>query len=108
MTLRAGMYSIFLTDWFKIYPRSQFHIIKSEDYYDDMTHTLKEMFSFLDVQALNEEDLKVLRAERRRKVNRSNCSDSMFPKTRRLLNHLYTPFNQQLAKLLRNNDFLWE
>jgi len=102
------MYSIFLKDWFQRYPKSHFHIIKSEDYYNDLPSSLKEIFKFLKINQINKRLRNVITKERVRNSNKSNSSEPMFPETRQLLNTFYKPFNKDLAKLLENTNFQWK
>ena len=101
------MYSIYLRDWFKRYRKSNFHIVRSEDYYNDVSATLQQIFRFLGVERLDKEKMRELVEEPVRNINKSNVSETMFMETRQVLNNLYQPFNEQLAELLDNTDYLW-
>ena len=104
MVLRAGMYSTFLDDWFQVFPREQFLIIKAEDYYTDRSATLVEAFRFLGVQKLSREDIHTL--SEGVVVNARNRS-LMFDETRRLLDDFYRPHNLKLSELLNDARFSW-
>ena len=45
--LHMGFYFVFLQDWFRVFPREQFHIIRTEDYSRHMLTYLKEVYRFL-------------------------------------------------------------
>ena len=44
-----GLYSIFLKDWLKVFPREQIIIIRSEDYKKDILGTLKQIYRHLEL-----------------------------------------------------------
>ena len=45
--LRVGMYSVYLKDWLSVFPKSQFLILRLEDYSEDQTSYLRQIYSFL-------------------------------------------------------------
>ena len=109
MILRAGMYYTLLYDWFQVFPRSQFLIIKAEDYYSDMTATLSNVYSFLGVRKLPQSKLKSITLEpikgQYRRVKYVYVP--MMNKTRTLLEDFYGPYNNKLSVLLNNPKFTW-
>jgi len=108
ITLNAGMYSVFLGDWFKVYPKSHFHIIKAENYYREVSSTLGEVFAFLGIKQLDDKLMDNIKEESVQNSNKSNSTEPMLPETRQLLNDLYKPFNGELAELLGNTEYLWK
>ena len=50
--LRIGLYSVFLKDYYKVFPKEQVLIQKLEDRKKDMNRTIKEIFSFLELGKL--------------------------------------------------------
>ena len=44
---RASLYSVYVEDWLKVFPRDQIMVIKGEDYYDDRRNVLERVFKFL-------------------------------------------------------------
>lgn len=42
-----GLYSVFLEDWLRIFPRKQMLILRYEDYARDMETELMKVFDFL-------------------------------------------------------------
>lgn len=50
--LRLGMYSVYIKDWIKVFPRSQILIISLEDYAQHTRKILNQVYSFLDVRKL--------------------------------------------------------
>ena len=109
MTLRAGLYATFLEDWLKLFPREQFHVIKSETYYNDIPSTLRGVFSFLGVRPLNEHKLSSFEeGDVKNSYKKKNHSEPMFSQTRKILDAFYRPFNVRLSELLEDDQFLWE
>ncbi|XP_064601113.1 carbohydrate sulfotransferase 15-like [Liolophura sinensis] len=107
--LYIGVYSVYIEDWFQLYPRDQFLFLQSEDYGANVTKSILNVFSFLDLVIPEESKLhniaKQPHANRRSKKNRN--LGEMLPETRALLEKFYSPWNKRLAKLLNDNRFLW-
>jgi N-acetylgalactosamine 4-sulfate 6-O-sulfotransferase len=104
LTIRAGMYYIFLNDWFQVFPRSHFHIIQADKYYRDIPRTLKKVFNFLGVRSLSRSELDLLKEVT---IRKSRKGPSMLSKTQVLLDEFYRPHNNKLAKLLNDKSFTW-
>jgi N-acetylgalactosamine 4-sulfate 6-O-sulfotransferase len=102
MDIRAGMYHIFLDDWFHVFPRSQFFTIRAENYYANMPSTLNDTFNFLGVPPHS--DLSSLAHGNIKHVIKR---EAMWHKTRTLLEDFYGPFNDKLALLLNDTQYLW-
>jgi N-acetylgalactosamine 4-sulfate 6-O-sulfotransferase len=100
--LRAGMYFMLLNDWLQVFPRSQFHIIKSENYYNNIGSTLNDTFRFLGVQMLSQSQLTPMSKRSPR------SSEPMLEETKQLLDDFYRPYNLKLAELLNDQQFTWE
>ena len=49
MRIHIGMYVVFLKEWFDVFPRSNFYILRTEDYEKDMLLQLTAIFDFLKV-----------------------------------------------------------
>ncbi|KAL5019767.1 hypothetical protein ScPMuIL_002659 [Solemya velum] len=102
--INAGLYHIYLKEWFKVFPRKQFHIVKFEDYSRNRTHVVKSILDFLDVRtdiAGGEKDYNETPIQNKKRY------PDMMPKTRELLQHFYRPHNEQLVALLNDNNFNW-
>jgi hypothetical protein len=84
--------------WFDYFPRDQFSIIKSEDFFADEVGILHETQAFLGVGPHNPVTLK---------VHHQSEQAGMDPVMRRRLAEYFAPFNQQLYDLL-DRDFGWE
>jgi len=47
VNIRSSLYSTFLSDWMKVFPKKQFHVIRSEDYYLNRKSVLENSVTFL-------------------------------------------------------------
>ncbi|CAL1530082.1 unnamed protein product [Lymnaea stagnalis] len=108
--LRIGLYHVYLQEWLSLFPGSQVHVVRLEDYASLPLTTIKHVHRFLGLRVLSEqEDMGVIEKPR---LNTRRQSDrqlgGMLPKTQQLLDAFYRPYNVALAKLLNDDRFLWE
>ena len=47
--LVVGLYTVFIEEWLKVFPREQFHILRLEDYTEYKQLALNDIFQFLGV-----------------------------------------------------------
>ena len=47
--LRLGMYSVYIKDWLRVFPKSQLLILSLEDYAKHTRKILNEVYKFLDI-----------------------------------------------------------
>lgn len=110
-TFAAGIYSRYVLDLLKLFPRKQIYFVHLESYSTDIKNTLKEIFAFLQLPALPEEDLARISKKDERKRNRGKnyaAVPDMWPSTRKLLEHFYAPYNAELSAILDNDPkWLW-
>ena len=48
--LWEGMYSVFMADWLRVFPRQQIHVIRYRDLVRDTNHVMNQIFKFLEVR----------------------------------------------------------
>jgi len=96
--LTSGIYADQLERWFKYFPREQFLILSSEDFYNEPNKILNQVFQFLDVPDFYQEAFSVFRKGIYTKMN---------PETRKKLVEFFRPHNERLYKLLGTN-FHWD
>lgn len=110
LRFEVGFYSVYLKEWFKVFPRNQFYILRSEDYRENMKKHIKNIFKFLNLTKLPESDLNKIKVGKLINTRRKDVKHvkPMFNKTRKLLKDLYQPFNNELAVLLKNDKYRWE
>jgi hypothetical protein len=93
-----GMYADQLARWFRFFPREQFLILKSEDFFRNPAQTCSQIYQFLD---LPDWDL----------GHYENANPGgyppMNPLTRQRLNEYFRPHNQRLYEMV-GIDFGWD
>jgi len=96
--LERGKYVEQLSEWFKHFPREQFLILKSEDFFADPEKEFKKVCAFLNIDQI----------KLKKYIKRNSESYSkMNPLTKKQLKEYFEPFNKKLYKLL-NRDFGWD
>lgn len=102
--LARGMYIDQLRTWMNFFPREQFLILKSEDFYADPAAALEQVLAFLRLPKLDMQ-------ERQKKYRLHNYNTTPYPTmdaaTRKRLIAYYEPHNEQLYEFLGVN-FGWD
>eukprot|EP01104_Vermistella_antarctica_P006028 TRINITY_DN16767_c0_g1_i1.p1 TRINITY_DN16767_c0_g1~~TRINITY_DN16767_c0_g1_i1.p1 ORF type:complete len:505 (+),score=54.76 TRINITY_DN16767_c0_g1_i1:229-1743(+) len=129
--LELGLYSIYLEKWFEFFPSQSFHIDRLEaavpptpthlshrdsDLADDRSGPIlaKEhraamlagIFRHIGVKTLSREEMGRV-VDHNLKNRKSGDVIEMLPETRKLLTEFYQPYNEELARLLGDDRFLW-
>lgn len=107
--LRIGVYSVYLKDWLKLYPRDQFLVLTLNEYSGKMLKTMKKVFKFLKLRPLSKEQyiaMKKLRRQNKRKYKDTKVG-AMMNKTKQMLETFYGQFDRELSKIL-GYEFSWE
>jgi hypothetical protein len=99
--LDRGIYADQLETWMSTFPKEQFLIIKSEDFYANTAAIFKQTLAFLNLKDVGSTELK----EDFRHYNTTK-PPKMNPATRKRLIEYYEPHNARLYKLL-GRDFDW-
>ncbi|XP_062269632.1 carbohydrate sulfotransferase 15 [Platichthys flesus] len=108
--LRIGLYILYLLDWLTVFSREQILVLRLEDHASNRKYTMHKVFDFLNLGPLTKEiESEITRnpASNTRKPADKNLGP-MLPITKEILRDFYTPFNEELAKVLRNDSFLWD
>ncbi|XP_029646401.1 carbohydrate sulfotransferase 15 [Octopus sinensis] len=108
--LLIGMYSYYLSEWFKVFPRQQFLIIRTEDYKADMSGTLKKVFEFLQMDPLEEKTRKQI-ASGDHVFERTEAHKKLGPmllSTKKFLYEIYRYSMEELSLMLNDKRFLWD
>ena len=109
--LRQGIYSIFISKWYEVFPKEQILTIKFEEYRSNSIDILKSnVYPFLDMAQLNVKgESKMKELKQRGQLNkRRGTPQKMLAETEELLKNFYRPYNEKLAKLLSDNKYLWQ
>ena len=101
--LARGIYVDQLQRWMNYFPKEQFLIIKSEDFYATPERTLKEIFLFLGLL-----EVAPVQQQEYKQLNSSTSSQlKMEPETRKRLLSYFEPHDERLYTLL-GRDFGWD
>ncbi|XP_018616360.2 carbohydrate sulfotransferase 15-like isoform X1 [Scleropages formosus] len=107
--LQVGLYIVYILDWLTVFRKDQILVLRLEDHASNRKYTMHRVFDFLSLGGLTEqkeaEITKSPASNMRRPADRS--LGPMLPITREILQEFYSPFNEKLAKVLRNDSFLW-
>ncbi|KAK6293908.1 hypothetical protein J4Q44_G00362340 [Coregonus suidteri] len=108
--LQVGLYIVYILDWLTVYSREQILVLRLEDHASNRKYTMHKVFDFLNLGPLTEqkeaEITKSPASNTRRPADKS--LGPMLPVTKEILRDFYTPFNEKLAKVLRNDTFRWD
>ena len=101
-------YSKYLENWFKVFPRHKFLIIKAEDFFNNEEKVVKKCFKFLN---LKPEKVAVKHILKGRQQNIKQLGRNEYKQPSKQLQHqlkeYFRPYNQKLYNLL-GRDFNWE
>ena len=100
--LTRGIYVDQLRVWMDLFPREQFLILKSEDFYADPGATLKRVLDFLNLPEMETQ----VRAKEYKQYNNTTYS-KMDPALRKRLVEYFEPHNARLYEFL-GVDFGWD
>ncbi len=101
--LSKGIYVDQLQAWMDLFPREQFLILKSEDFYADPAASFKEVLTFLGLPEIEP----LVRKKAFKQYNNNAYSSKMDPATRKRLIEYFEPHNARLYDLLGVN-FGWD
>ena len=103
----AGLYYLHIVKWLGVLPREQFLFLRMEDLAADSQSVMQRVWKFLELPPF------VQRTETHRNANNWIISPEyremlkISPRTKEMLSSFYEPYNQKLAALLKDDDFLW-
>ncbi|MDZ4786270.1 MAG: tetratricopeptide repeat protein [bacterium] len=89
--LLSGLYVCFLEKWMNLFPREQFLILRSEDFYIDASVQMEKVFNFLDLP-----DYQLAHYEKYNLGAYTSMSESL----RLNLSEFFQPYNQKLEEYL--------
>ncbi|CAL4068536.1 unnamed protein product, partial [Meganyctiphanes norvegica] len=107
--LYNGLYSIYLSDWLKVFPRSQVMVVRMEDYHKDISGTLADVSQHLGLRGLTEaEKIELEKIPVKNKSKKKQEARNMMNSTAQILRNFYKKFNFDLAELLQDDRFSWD
>lgn len=92
-----GKYAEQLKNWFKYFPREQFLIIKSEDFYQNSREVFMQVLEFLGLEHWYPENIPPVKSPK---------YPPMSEKARKMLEEYFAPLNEEIERLL-NIKFNW-
>ncbi|OLO37235.1 hypothetical protein BTR23_13930 [Alkalihalophilus pseudofirmus] len=98
LSLHGALYSKHLQNWFKVFPRNQILIMKSEELYKETSKYYSQVLRFLELPEWQPRNLYYVNQREYTKLSED---------TRRKLISYFEPHNKKLYKLLGRN-FGWE
>ncbi|TNN03443.1 hypothetical protein fugu_000472 [Takifugu bimaculatus] len=108
--LQVGLYIVYLMDWLSVVSREQLLVLRLEDHATNRKYTMHRVFDFLDLEPPTKEieaEITESPASNTRRPADKNLGP-MLPITKEILGDFYRPFNIKLAKVLRNDSFIWD
>uniref|UniRef100_H3DQ19 Sulfotransferase n=1 Tax=Tetraodon nigroviridis TaxID=99883 RepID=H3DQ19_TETNG len=108
--LQVGLYIVYLMDWLSVVSREQVLVLRLEDHATNRKYTMHRVFDFLRLEPPTKEiesEITESPASNTRRPADKNLGP-MLPITKEILRDFYRPFNEKLAKVLRNDSFIWE
>jgi tetratricopeptide (TPR) repeat protein len=93
-----GIYVEFLKKWMSVFPKEQFLIIKSEDFYENPAQTLSQVYQFLEIPNRKIEEYKPYN---------SGSYSSIDPSIIQQLQAYFKPYNTELEEFL-GRKFNWD
>lgn len=107
--LNIGLYSVYLRDWLRRYPRHQLMVLKLEEWHARCTQLLPEIFQFLEVSSLSPTKIAdICKKSSRNVTSKKKQIGPMLNSTREMLRDFYRPFVVRLASMLNDDRFLWD
>lgn len=107
--LYNGLYNIYLKDWLQVFPREQVLVLRMEDYHNNITKTLANIYHHLGLRSPTpDEDKRINVHKVYNKNKKKSLVGDMFDSTRKILQEFYKPYNKDLANLLNDPKFKWE
>ncbi|XP_055955022.1 carbohydrate sulfotransferase 15-like [Patella vulgata] len=103
----VGMYVVYLKEWFKVFEKDRFLIIKTEEYPQDIKTHVQRIFQFLGLNTLSDGEMEKIVKQSRKNVKKQAIGP-MWQETRQILDDLYRSYNEELAELLADNKYLWK
>lgn len=103
-----GLYAVYLERWLSLFPSERILVLRSEDYFADSAKQLAKVAAWLGLRPLDEADWMDAGKAAPRPTSSRDGKPSMSLETKQLLQAFYGPFNERLAKLLKDDKFLYK
>ena len=101
--LTIGLYVVHIKKWLQFYPIRNFFFLRMEDISKDPYATMASITDFLEIETVPKDI-----AEGLLKRENTVSKESQSLGSLELLENFYRPYNEELAKLLNDDRFLWQ
>ncbi|XP_025084072.1 carbohydrate sulfotransferase 15-like isoform X1 [Pomacea canaliculata] len=101
--LSGGAYAVFVEDWLRVFPPDQVYVIRFENYVNEISRSLKEVFNFLGLSAMSDAEFEAVSSMSKPSPNVYYKIGPMQNRTVKLLHDFYLPFTNRLSKLLKDD-----
>ncbi|XP_070174126.1 carbohydrate sulfotransferase 15-like [Littorina saxatilis] len=105
--IHEGLYVTFLEDWLRIFPRKQMYVVRMEDYSPNIPGELSKIYNFLDLAPLSKPQLNEIGEINIVNAGKNYDVGPMMNKSMYMLKTFYKPFNERLARLLKEDKWTW-
>ena len=99
--IQTSLYYYHIVPWLSVIPRERFLFLRTEDLAYAPQLMMTKVWNFLDLYDLPD-NVRIFE-----NVNRQADGLNIHPKTKKLLDDFFRPYNQLLAHLLSDNRYLW-
>ena len=106
--LGINLYYVHVARWLKVIPREKFLFLRMEDLARDPYSLMQEVWQFLDLPMQSAEEMGDVLYEHHNTNQLSHMKSlQMRNQTKKMLRDFFQPYNEELAKLLQDDRFLW-
>ncbi|XP_072037395.1 carbohydrate sulfotransferase 15-like [Amphiura filiformis] len=113
--LNIGLYSVYIRDWLKVFPRDQLMFLRLEEWHDMSSsiqptmcpEILPNVFKFLELASLQPSGITEICSRKPRNPTKKYAGP-MLNETRQILDQFYLSTKQELAAILEDEKFLWK
>ena len=106
--LGISLYYVHVARWLKVIPRAKLLFLRTEGLARDPYSLMEEVWQFLDLPIQRAEEMGDVLYEHRKTNQLSHMKSlQMRNQTKKMLREFFQPYNEELAKLLQDDRFLW-
>ncbi|KAL3885341.1 hypothetical protein ACJMK2_025412 [Sinanodonta woodiana] len=107
--LSASMYVVHLREWLRVFPRHQIFILRFEDYIQDMKSSLSNLFRFLQLDDIPDEQMqRIVSMPIFYKTEKKDYAGAIYRETKEVLHRFLYPYTKRLATLLNDSLYTWD
>lgn len=107
LRLSLSLYYSHIVRWFSVFPQKQILLLRLEDLIANSLSTMSKVWSFLDVTNIGTRLKFKVNGNSWIRSKKNSMYFKMWQKTRDLLSNFFHPYNNMLAELLNDHQYLW-